>query len=165
MKKNFLKSTIVVVAVAASSFGAWKAYDAYGVTDNTLLEENIDALADGDRSGWFEGWTDPCVRVCTGTKKERIYDSVSSSNDTSTSTSNSVGGNYNPVTQGVGGNISNSNSVSNGGSFSGQCFIGEAVDCDGWSFSHCHLGDCTKYERGKGFVPTYPDCAKKLNKK
>lgn len=45
MKKNFLKSTIVVVAVAASSLGAWRAYDAYEVTDNTLLAENIEALS------------------------------------------------------------------------------------------------------------------------
>lgn len=48
MKKNFLKSTIVVVAVAASSLGAWRAYDAYEVTDNTLLAENVEALSAGD---------------------------------------------------------------------------------------------------------------------
>lgn len=47
MKKNFLKSTIVVVAVAASSLGAWRAYNAYEVTDNTLLVENIEALTQG----------------------------------------------------------------------------------------------------------------------
>ncbi len=48
MKKNFLKSTIVVVAVAASSLGAWRAYDAYEVTNNTLLAENIEALTAND---------------------------------------------------------------------------------------------------------------------
>lgn len=41
-----MKSTIVVVAVAASSLGAWRAYSAYEVTDNTLLVENIEALSE-----------------------------------------------------------------------------------------------------------------------
>ncbi len=55
MKKKFLKSTIVVVAVAASSLGAWRAYDAYGVTDSTLLTENIEALTAGsDPGGLYE---------------------------------------------------------------------------------------------------------------
>lgn len=46
MKKNFLKSTIVVVAVAASCLGAWRAYNAYEVASNKLLAENIEALRD-----------------------------------------------------------------------------------------------------------------------
>lgn len=41
-----MKSTIVVVAVAASSLGAWRAYSAYEMTDNTLLVENIEALSE-----------------------------------------------------------------------------------------------------------------------
>jgi len=63
MKKNFLKSTIVVVAVAASGLGAWRAYNAYEVTDNTLLVENIEALSDpGDpgldpTNAWFSALT------------------------------------------------------------------------------------------------------------
>ena len=51
MKKILLKSTIAVVAVAASSLGAWRAYNAYGVTDNTLLVENIEALSNPSDPG------------------------------------------------------------------------------------------------------------------
>ena len=62
MKKNFLKSTIVVVAVAASGLGAWRAYNAYGVTDNTLLVENIEALSAASDPGADEDpWKD-CPR-------------------------------------------------------------------------------------------------------
>lgn len=43
-----LKSTLVVVAVAASCFGAWKTYDTYGSVDNSLLMQNIEALTQGD---------------------------------------------------------------------------------------------------------------------
>lgn len=53
MKKNFLKSTIVVVAVAASSLGAWRAYNAYEVSSNKLLAENIEALSEPDEGGGF----------------------------------------------------------------------------------------------------------------
>lgn len=47
MNKNFLKSTLAVVAVVVASLGAWKAYGAYGVNDNTLLMENLEALSQG----------------------------------------------------------------------------------------------------------------------
>ena len=47
--KNILKSTLAVVAVTASSFGAWKAYGTYGSVNNSLMMENIEALSqDGD---------------------------------------------------------------------------------------------------------------------
>lgn len=35
----------------ASSLGAWKAYNAYGATENSLLTENIEALTSGDAPG------------------------------------------------------------------------------------------------------------------
>ena len=44
MKKAIIKPTLAVVAVAASCFGAWKAYDAYGSVDNSLMMQNIEAL-------------------------------------------------------------------------------------------------------------------------
>lgn len=44
MKKMILKSTFAVVAVVASIYGAWKAYDAYEYNDNSILAENIEAL-------------------------------------------------------------------------------------------------------------------------
>lgn len=50
MKKVILKSTLAVVAVAASCLGAWKTYGAYGSVDNSLLMENIEALS-GDDNG------------------------------------------------------------------------------------------------------------------
>lgn len=56
MKKVILKSTLVVVAVLASCLGAWKAYDYYGVVDNSLLMENIEALSDEDPEGNNEEW-------------------------------------------------------------------------------------------------------------
>ena len=46
--KNILKSTLAVVAVTASSFGAWKAYEAYRSVDNSLLMENLEALTHDD---------------------------------------------------------------------------------------------------------------------
>lgn len=61
MKKTIIKSTLVVVAMAASCFGAWKTYDAYGCVDNSLLMQNIEALAqDPDGNG------DPNGDVGTG---------------------------------------------------------------------------------------------------
>lgn len=52
MKKINLKSTLAMVAVAASCLGAWKAYDTYGSVDNSLMMENIEALSlDGDNGG------------------------------------------------------------------------------------------------------------------
>lgn len=45
MKKINLKSTLAMVAVAASCLGAWKAYDTYGSVDNSLMMENIEALS------------------------------------------------------------------------------------------------------------------------
>ena len=56
MKKVILKSTLAVVAVAASCLGAWKTYEAYGSVDNSLLMQNIEALSgsgdsDGDNGG------------------------------------------------------------------------------------------------------------------
>ncbi len=52
MKKTILKSACVAVAAAASSFGAWKAYDAYEYEDNSLLMQNIEALAsDSNENG------------------------------------------------------------------------------------------------------------------
>lgn len=63
MKKNFLKSTIVVVAVAASSLGAWRAYDAYEVTDNTLLAENIEALSEPPEDPETNPLTDPTISL------------------------------------------------------------------------------------------------------
>ena len=49
MRMNILKSTLAVVAAAASCFCAWKAYDAYDYNDNSLLAENVEALS-GDNS-------------------------------------------------------------------------------------------------------------------
>lgn len=59
MKKVILKSTLAVVAVAASCLGAWKTYEAYGSVDNSLLMQNIEALSgsgdsDGDNGGDYE---------------------------------------------------------------------------------------------------------------
>lgn len=51
MNKNFLKSTLAVVAVAASCFGAWKTYDVYGSVDNSLLMENLEALSQDGSEG------------------------------------------------------------------------------------------------------------------
>ena len=44
MKKVILKSALAVVAVTLSCLGAWKAYEAYGTMDNSLMLENIEAL-------------------------------------------------------------------------------------------------------------------------
>ena len=56
MKKMILKSTLAVVAVTASCLGAWKTYDAYGCVDNSLLMQNIEALAqDPDGNGDSNG--------------------------------------------------------------------------------------------------------------
>ena len=48
--KNILKSTLAVVAVTASSFGAWKAYGTYGSVNNSLLMENLEALTLDDEN-------------------------------------------------------------------------------------------------------------------
>jgi hypothetical protein len=57
MKKINLKSTLAVVAVVASCFGAWKAYDTYGGVDNSLMMENIEALSDENHEGDNGGQT------------------------------------------------------------------------------------------------------------
>ena len=47
--KNILKSTLAVVAVTASCFGAWKAYGTYvekSVNTDVLLEENVVAFSE-----------------------------------------------------------------------------------------------------------------------
>ena len=44
MKKVILKSTLAVVAVAASCFGTWKAYDAFNDEVNSLLMANVEVL-------------------------------------------------------------------------------------------------------------------------
>ena len=51
MKKSIIKSTLAVVAIAASCLGAWKTYDAYGSVDNSLMMQNIEALSGGTESG------------------------------------------------------------------------------------------------------------------
>lgn len=51
MKKFLLKSTILGVAVGVSGLGAWRAYNAYEMTDNTLLVENIEALSEASEPG------------------------------------------------------------------------------------------------------------------
>lgn len=51
MKKSIIKSTLAVVAVAASCFGAWKTYDTYGSVDNSLMMENLEALSQGGDNG------------------------------------------------------------------------------------------------------------------
>ncbi len=53
MKKVILKSTLAVVAVTLSCLGAWKAYEAYGSVNNSLLMQNIEALTQdgGDNGG------------------------------------------------------------------------------------------------------------------
>ena len=56
MKKINLKSTLAVVAVVASCFGAWKAYDTYGSVDNSLMMENIEALSDENPNGEGQGY-------------------------------------------------------------------------------------------------------------
>lgn len=82
MKKVILKSTLAVVAVAASCFGAWKTYDTYGSVDNSLLMQNIEALTQngsnepgGDPSGENTGATDTkfcCKNVTTKSNKMDI---------------------------------------------------------------------------------------------
>ena len=57
MKKINLKSTLAMVAVAASCLGAWKAYDTYGSVDNSLMMENIEALSDENPEGDNGGQT------------------------------------------------------------------------------------------------------------
>lgn len=100
MKKNFLKSTIVVVAVAASSLGAWRAYNAYEVTDNTLLAENIEALSEAGPVDfvleWFDKTFDPCFK--TGADLQPVQCKESETNTTS---SNSTGGNVTVPVNGV----------------------------------------------------------------
>lgn len=62
MKKFLLKSTILGVAVGVSGLGAWRAYNAYEMTDNTLLVENIEALSEASESGGDDDpWKD-CPR-------------------------------------------------------------------------------------------------------
>lgn len=46
MRKNYLKSTFVVVAVVASCFGGFKTYDLSRQNGNLLLLENVEALSD-----------------------------------------------------------------------------------------------------------------------
>ena len=58
--KNILKSTLAVVAVTASSFGAWKAYGTYGSVNNSLMMENIEALSqDGDNGSGGGHYPEP----------------------------------------------------------------------------------------------------------
>ena len=57
--KNILKSTLAVVAVTASCFGAWKAYDAYGHEKNSLLIQNIEALTAPSESKPY----DVCIQL------------------------------------------------------------------------------------------------------
>lgn len=45
MKKVILKSTLAVAAVTLSCLGAWKAYEVYGIMDNSMLMQNVEALA------------------------------------------------------------------------------------------------------------------------
>ena len=89
-----------MVAVAASSFGAWKAYDAYGVTDNTLLVENIEALSEAGPVDfvleWFDKTFDPCFK--TGADLQPVQCKESETNTTS---SNSTGGNVTVPVNGV----------------------------------------------------------------
>ena len=44
MKKAIIKPTLAVVAVAASCFGTWKAYDAFNDEVNSLLMANVEVL-------------------------------------------------------------------------------------------------------------------------
>ena len=44
-EKDDFESTLAVVAVVASIYGAWKAYDAYEYEENSMLMQNIEALA------------------------------------------------------------------------------------------------------------------------
>ena len=65
MKKVIIKSALAVVVMATSCLGAWRAYGAYGNVDNSLLMENLEALAHdegGDASGdsWFN-INDRCI--------------------------------------------------------------------------------------------------------
>ncbi len=68
MKKTILKSACVAVAAAASSFGAWKAYDAYQYEDNAMLMENVEALTqnDGDNPGLLDGVTSWGTMLASG---------------------------------------------------------------------------------------------------
>lgn len=68
MKKVIIKSTLAVVAVATSCLGAWRAYDAYGNVDNSMLMENLEALAQdegGDAGG--DNWLQKLVSGCYDT--------------------------------------------------------------------------------------------------
>lgn len=162
MKKNFFKATLAVAAIATVGLGSYKAYGSYtaaNTADNDLLiAENVLALAD-ERPGWWKGLGDPCVKNFTASLSQNVYGSSSSSSSSSNSQSSSVGANVNPETGAVGGNVSSSSSNSSSNTNEGNCLIGQVVDCSGWSFSHCHMGDCTKYENGS-IVPKYPDCKK-----
>ena len=162
MKKKFFKATLAVAAIATVGLGSYEAYGSYtaaNTADNDLLiAENVLALADG-RPGWWDGLVDPCVKNFTATPSQNVYGSSSSSSSSSNSHSSSVGVNANPATGTVGGDISTSSSNSNSNTNEGNYLIGQVVDCSGFSWSHCHMGDCTKYENGS-IVPKYPDCKK-----
>ena len=45
MKNSIVKSTLAVVVVAASSFGALKAYNSSCQNENQILLENVEALS------------------------------------------------------------------------------------------------------------------------
>lgn len=70
MKKNIRKSIIAVVALAVSSLGAWKAYDAYEVTSNSLLAENIEALSNPGLWDSFVEWGNKLFDSCYDTGAE-----------------------------------------------------------------------------------------------
>lgn len=53
MNKKFFKSTLIVAMVAVTSYGSYKAYDWYGLSDNRemLLTANVEALSASVESG------------------------------------------------------------------------------------------------------------------
>jgi hypothetical protein len=85
MKKVIIKSTVAVVAVVAASLGAWKAQDAYGNEDNSMLMENVEALSNDefhelkpiwvvDKTGFcFQYYWTGKTRINERTKKKEYF--------------------------------------------------------------------------------------------
>ena len=85
-KKTLIKSTLVVCTVAISCLGAWRAYGSYGDVDNSLLMENLEALAQaegGDASGDtgvnFNGECPECIVKGESMRSVACLETVTSS--------------------------------------------------------------------------------------
>lgn len=146
MKKVIFKSTLAVVAVATSCLGAWRAYGSYENVDNSLLMENLEALAqdEGGENGdlsWWDKFTDGCYDTAALLKSKQCPTS-----ETSAGYNNGIGVNIPVPTEGgvipVGANVEsgyNYNHTTYGNKSQFQC------ESD-WVWNHCDRREQTTCE-------------------